>query len=208
MSNVHAMPVMLLVLAILAVAYRYLQRVPGGEGRGAGRLADHSGPRALRRAELPPDQPLGPLRAPLRGDLGSGAADRAGPGDPVRLLAGAGLAGRRRLPGGRGAGHDGPGGVGSPRGPEPRRAGPDRDRAGRGDGHDAGHPLRDHHRAGGPGDRRRQGTRRRGSADEGGDTAGLSRDGTLPQGRFPQPARHRPHHTSAARVDLSLRRGA
>ena len=58
-----------------------------------------------RRPELPPDQQVGAVRPPLRGHLGRRAADRAGAGDPVRLHAGPALAGRRRLPGRRGAGH-------------------------------------------------------------------------------------------------------
>ena len=119
----HAMPVMLGVLAILAVAYRYYSAFLAAQGRGARRLADDARAPVQRRAELRPDEPLGALRPPLRGDLGGGAADRAGAGDPVRLHAGAGLAGRRRLPGRRRAGHDGPGRLGPPRRPEPRRPG-------------------------------------------------------------------------------------
>ena len=47
----------------------------------------------------------------------------------------------------------------------------DRDRPAGGPGRGDRHPLHRHHRAGGPGDRRRQGAGRRGSADEGRDRA-------------------------------------
>ena len=79
---------------------------------------------------------------------GRRAADRAGAGDPVRLLAGPDLAGGRRLPGRRGAGHAGAGRLGAPRRPVAGRDRPRRDRpAGRrhGVGRD---PVHRHHRAG------------------------------------------------------------
>ena len=38
----HAMPIMLGVLCILAIAYRYLQRFPRRQGRGSRRFANHA----------------------------------------------------------------------------------------------------------------------------------------------------------------------
>ena len=107
--TMHAMPVMLGVLAILAVAYRYYSAFLAARVAALDDSRVTPGAPVQRRPELPPDQSLGALRPPFRGDLGCRSADRAGAGDPVRLLAGPDLAGGRRLPGGRGAGHDGPG---------------------------------------------------------------------------------------------------
>ena len=86
-----------------------LQRLSRGPRRRARRQAGNPGAPISRRPELRPDQPLGPVRPSLRGDLGGRPADRPRAGDPVRLPAGPDLAGRRRLPGRRGAGHDGAG---------------------------------------------------------------------------------------------------
>ena len=95
----HAMPVMLGVLAILAVAYRYYSAFLAARVAALDDSRVTPAHRFQRRPELRSDQPLGALRPPLRRDLGGGAADRAGAGDPVRLLAGADLAGGRRVPG-------------------------------------------------------------------------------------------------------------
>ena len=119
--TVHAMPVMLGVLAVLAIAYRYYSAFL------AARVAVLDDSRVTPAhtlndgQNLPPDEQLGALRPPLRGDLRGRAADRAGAGDPVRLPAGPDLAGGRRLPGRRGAGHARPGRLGPPRRPEPGR---------------------------------------------------------------------------------------
>ena len=105
----HAMPLMIGVLCCLAIAYRYLQRVSGGESGGARRLASRR-PTAYHDGQnYHPTQQLGAVRPSLRGHLRRGAADWAGAGDSVRLLAGPDLARDRRVPGRRGAGHAGAG---------------------------------------------------------------------------------------------------
>ena len=127
----HAMPVMLGVLCVLAIAYRYYSAFLAARVAALDDSPRHARPPLQRRPELPPDQQVGAVRPPLRRDLRGRAADRAGAGDPVRLHAGAALAGRRRLPGRRGAGHAGAGRLGPPRRQEPGRDRPGRDRAGR-----------------------------------------------------------------------------
>ena len=122
--TLHAMPVMLGVLAILAIAYRYYSAFLAARVAVLDDSRVTPAHRFQRRPELRPDQPLGALRPSFRGDLGGRAADRPGAGDPVRLPAGPDLAGGRRLPGRRGAGHDGAGRLDPPRRAEPGRAGP------------------------------------------------------------------------------------
>ena len=97
--TMHAMPVMLGVLAILAIAYRYYSAFLAARVAALDDSRVTPGTPLERRPELRPDQPLGAVRPPFRGDLGCGSADRAGAGDPVRLFAGPGLAGGGRLPG-------------------------------------------------------------------------------------------------------------
>ena len=119
---IHAMPVMLGALAVLAVAYRYYSAFL------AAKVAALDDSRITPAHEFndgqnyPPDEQVRPLRPPLCGDLGRWTVDRAGPGDPVWLLARPDLAGRRRLPGRGGAGYDGPGRIGPARAGEAWRA--------------------------------------------------------------------------------------
>ena len=199
--NVPAMPVMLGVLAVLAIAYRYYSAFLAAKVAVLDDSRHHARPHAQRRPELPPHEQVGAVRPSLRGHLRRGAADRAGAGDPVRLPAGPDLAGGRRLPGRRGAGHAGAGRVGPPRRPEPRRDRPRRDRAGRRACAAVGrHPVHRHHRPGRAGHRRRQGARRRGGADAGRHACSTcpptrasrsARPSRRPDG-LPGPARRRP----------------
>ena len=158
----HAMPLMLGVLCVLAIAYRYYSAFLAAKVAVLDDRRRDAGPPLQRRPELSPDQQVGALRPSLRGHLRGRAADRPGAGDPVRLHAGPALAGDRRLPGRGGAGHARAGRVGPPRRQvagrdRPRRAGPAgrRRRVG-------GHPVHRRHRPGRPGVRRRQGAGRRG----------------------------------------------
>ena len=89
MTPVHAMPVMLLVLAVLAVAYRYYSAFL------AAKVAALDDSRITPAHELGDGQNYLPTnRWVLFGHhfaaiSGAGPLDRAGPGDPVRLPAGA-----------------------------------------------------------------------------------------------------------------------
>ena len=113
----HAMPLMIVRAVLPGDRLSLLQRVSGGEGGGARRLAHDAGLRVQRRAELSPHAQMGAVRPSLRGDLRRGAADRAGAGDSVRLPAGLDLDRGRRLPGRGRARHAGAGRQRAPRRP-------------------------------------------------------------------------------------------
>ena len=125
-----AMPVMLGVLCVLAIAYRYYSAFLAAKVAALDDSRVDAGPPLQRRPELPPDEQVGAVRPPLRRHLRRRAADRPGAGDPVRLHAGPAVAGDRRLPGRGGAGHARAGRVASaaaasrwPRSPAPSWAG-------------------------------------------------------------------------------------
>ena len=107
--TMHAMPVMLGVLAILAVAYRYYSAFL------AAKVAALDDTRVTPAHQFNDGQNFDPTnRWVLFGHhfaaiSGAGPLIGPGAGDPVRLHAGPGLAGGGRLPGRRRAGHDGPG---------------------------------------------------------------------------------------------------
>ena len=105
----HAMPLMLIVLACLAIAYRFYSAFL------AAKVAALDDSRATpahalqRRPELPSHAQVGAVRPSLRRHLRRRAADRAGAGDSVRLPAGTGVDRRRRVPGRGRARHAGAG---------------------------------------------------------------------------------------------------
>ena len=169
----HAMPVMLGVLAILAVAYRYYSAFL------AARVAALDDSRVTPAHQFNDGQNFDPTnRWVLFGHhfaaiSGAGPLIGPGAGDPVRLHAGADLAGGGRLPGRRRAGHDGPGRLDAARRVEPRRARAAGDRpAGRARRGDRD-PVHRDHRPGRAGDRGGQGPGRRAGPHEGGDGRGL-----------------------------------
>ena len=144
----HAMPLLLGVLCVLAIAYRYYSAFLAAKVAALDDSPRDAGPPLQRRPELPSDQQVGAVRPSLRRHLRRRAAHRAGAGDPVRLHAGPALAGDRRLPGRRGAGHARAGRVGAPRRQvagrdRPHRAGPAGRRRRLG-----GHPVHRRHRPG------------------------------------------------------------
>ena len=127
--SLHAMPLLLGVLCVLAIAYRYYSAFL------AAKVAALDDPRTTPAhryndgQNYRSDQQVGAVRPSLRRHLRGRAADRSGAGDPVRLHAGSALAGDRRLPGRGGAGHARAGGLGAPRRQvagrdRPHRAGP------------------------------------------------------------------------------------
>ena len=95
----RALYIIVPVLCILVDRLPLLQRVHRGEGHGRWTTRG-------RRRRIPnptahnyyPDQQMGAVRPPLRGDRRRGSADRSGARGAVRLRARAHLAGRRRLP--------------------------------------------------------------------------------------------------------------
>ena len=171
---VHAMPVMLGVLAILAIAYRYYSAFLAAPRGCPRRFGGDAGVPVSRRPQFRPHQQVGALRPSFRGDFRGRARDRTGAGHPVRLPSRADLAGGRRLPRRRGAGHDRPGTVDPARRAEPGRTCPPRDRPARRHRRDHRHPLHHHHRSGRAGHRGCQGAWRRGDSPQGGNRAGLS----------------------------------
>ncbi len=124
------------------------------------RRAEDARARAQRRLELPPHEPLGPLRPPLRGHLGRGPADRPGAGRAVRLPPRVHVDPVRRRPRRRGAGLRDPGRLGAARGTVARR---DRARGARPRArhrHGRRHPLHRRGRPRRPRARGRRGARR------------------------------------------------
>ena len=124
-----------------------LQRVSRREGAGAGRFARDPCALALRRAELLPREPVGPVRQPFLGDRGGGAAYRSGARRAVRLRAGLDLAGRRLLPWRRDARPHHAVGLDPPRGQVARGDRTTRDRVHGRHHRGAGDSLHHHHRA-------------------------------------------------------------
>ena len=195
MSNVHAMPVMLLVLAILAVAYRYYSAFL------AAKVATLDDSRVTPAHEFHDGQNFHPTnRWVLFGHhfaAISGAGPLIGPVLAIQfgyvpgliwLVVGVCLAGRR-------AGHDGPRRRRFATGGSMSLAGiaRDGDRPGRGDRH--GHLAILYViiiALAGPGDRRRQGARRRRGRHEGGDDSLV-----LPRRRLDQQDQSRPGSTTA-----------
>ena len=128
----RALYLILPILCILAIAYRYYSAFIAARIMGARRPPRDAGAPAERRPELSPDPPAGPLRPSLRRDHRRRPADRAGAGRAVRLGPRAHLAGRRRLPGRRRPRLHHPLGLDPARRTLARRDRPRGDRPGRG----------------------------------------------------------------------------
>ena len=107
----HAAYVVIPALGVLALAYRYYSAFLAAKVMCSTTRASTPAHTLQRRPELPPDAPLGAVRAPLRGDHRRRAAHRSGPRGAVRLCARPDLARRRRLPRRRRARHHHPVGL-------------------------------------------------------------------------------------------------
>ena len=151
---------MLTALAVLAIAYRYYSAFIAAKVLEPRRRPAHAGAREQRRTELPPHQPLGPLRPPLRRHHRRGAAHRPGARRAVRLPPRLHLDPLRRGPRRRGAGLRHPRRLGPPRRPVARGDRPRRARALPRPRHRGRHPLHRGHRAGGARERGRRGAGR------------------------------------------------
>ena len=98
----HALYVVVPVLCILAIAYRYYSAFIATRIWMLDDARVDAGPYQVRRRQLLPHQPLGPVRPPLRGHHRSRTAGRSDAGGAVRLRARPDLAawpecaGRRR----------------------------------------------------------------------------------------------------------------
>ena len=85
--TVHAMPVMLIVLAILAIAYRYYSAFLAARVAVLDDSADHARPIASTTARTLTRPTAGCCSAIISRRSRRGPADRPGAGDPVRLPA-------------------------------------------------------------------------------------------------------------------------
>ena len=84
----HAMPLLLGVLCVLAIAYRYYSAFLAARVAVLDDSRHRRRPTLQRRPELSPDQQMGAVRPSLRRHLRGRSAHRAGAGHPVRLHAG------------------------------------------------------------------------------------------------------------------------
>lgn len=113
-TALHAMPVLLFVLCIFGPGLSLLQRFFGRQAGRAGRQQNYSCTSIQRWTKLPPDKPMGLIWPPFCCHQWRRASHWPGSGHSIRLHARLALAGDWRLPCGRGPGHAGAGGIGSP----------------------------------------------------------------------------------------------
>ncbi len=142
----HALYVLLPILCILAIAYRYYSAFIAARVMSLDDARIDAGAHPERRPELPSDPPAGAVRASLRRHHRRRASHRPGARGTVRLRARAHLARRRCVSRGRRPRLHHPVGLGAPRRPIAGRDHPTRDRTGC--RHDGGsrHPLHHRHR--------------------------------------------------------------